>query len=219
MEGLLKVKNSDVKLLTKKLIIFLLGLFIIQCGVAIFLQISIGSDPFTVLTKGISNLFNISVGNGNLLLSVLFVLAIIFIFKEIKRINIGTVIALVFAGVFINLMNSILSPLNLINSHIVVKLILVLLSCLLVAIGFSMENSTKLGVAPNDLFILILAEKTNIQYKWIRIFFDLTILIIGFLLCGTNTLGSTLGIGTIINALIQGPMIQLLMDKIENLLW
>ena len=54
-------------------------------------------------------------------------------------------------------MNSILSPLNLINSHIVVKLILVLLSCLLVAIGFSMENSTKLGVAPNDLFILILA--------------------------------------------------------------
>lgn len=219
MEGLLKVKNSDVKLLTKKLIIFLLGLFIIQCGVAIFLQISIGSDPFTVLTKGISNLFNISVGNGNLLLSVLFVLAIIFIFKEIKRINIGTVIALVFAGVFINLMNSILSPLNLINSHIVVKLILVLLSCLLVAIGFSMENSTKLGVAPNDLFILILAEKTNIQYKWIRIFFDLTILIIGFLLCGTNTLGSTLGIGTIINALIQGPMIQLLMDKVENLLW
>ena len=219
MEGLLKVKNSDVKLLTKKLIIFLLGLFIIQCGVAIFLQISIGSDPCTVLTKGISNLFNISVGNGNLLLSVLFVLAIIFIFKEIKRINIGTVIALVFAGVFINLMNSILSPLNLINSHIVVKLILVLLSCLLVAIGFSMENSTKLGVAPNDLFILILAEKTNIQYKWIRIFFDLTILIIGFLLCGTNTLGSTLGIGTIINALIQGPMIQLLMDKVENLLW
>ena len=219
MEGLLKVKNSDVKLLTKKLIIFLLGLFIIQCGVAIFLQISIGSDPFTVLTKGISNLFNISVGNGNLLLSVLFVLAIIFIFKEIKRINIGTVIALVFAGVFINLMNSILSPLNLINSHIVVKLILILLSCLLVAIGFSMENSTKLGVAPNDLFILILAEKTNIQYKWIRIFFDLTILIIGFLLCGTNTLGSTLGIGTIINALIQGPMIQLLMDKVENLLW
>ena len=219
MEGLLKVKNSDVKLLTKKLIIFLLGLFIIQCGVAIFLQISIGSDPFTVLTKGISNLFNISVGNGNLLLSVLVVLAIIFIFKEIKRINIGTVIALVFAGVFINLMNSILSPLNLINSHIVVKLILVLLSCLLVAIGFSMENSTKLGVAPNDLFILILAEKTNIQYKWIRIFFDLTILIIGFLLCGTNTLGSTLGIGTIINALIQGPMIQLLMDKVENLLW
>ena len=219
MEGLLKVKNSEVKLLTKKLIIFLLGLFIIQCGVAIFLQISIGSDPFTVLTKGISNLFNISVGNGNLLLSVLVVLAIIFIFKEIKRINIGTVIALVFAGVFINLMNSILSPLNLINSHIVVKLILVLLSCLLVAIGFSMENSTKLGVAPNDLFILILAEKTNIQYKWIRIFFDLTILIIGFLLCGTNTLGSTLGIGTIINALIQGPMIQLLMDKVENLLW
>ena len=213
------MKNSDVKLLTKKLIIFLLGLFIIQCGVAIFLQISIGSDPFTVLTKGISNLFNISVGNGNLLLSVLFVLAIIFIFKEIKRINIGTVIALVFAGVFINLMNSILSPLNLINSHIVVKLILVLLSCLLVAIGFSMENSTKLGVAPNDLFILILAEKTNIQYKWIRIFFDLTMLIIGFLLCGTNTLGSTLGIGTIINALIQGPMIQLLMDKVENLLW
>lgn len=212
------MQNFNAKILAKKLIIFLLGLFIIQTGVSLFLQISIGTDPFTVFTNGISKIFNINIGNGNLLLSIFFVLVIILIFKEIKRINIGTLIALVFAGIFINLSNSMLSPLNLSSMNIIVKLVLVVLSCLLVAIGFSMENATNLGVAPNDLFILIFTEKTKIQYKWIRIGFDLTFLTIGFLLCGIDTFGSTLGIGTIINALIQGPMIQFCMERIKILL-
>lgn len=162
------MKNLNVKLLIKKLIIFLLGLFIIQSGVALFLQISIGTDPFTIFTKGIAKIFNINVGNGNLILSIIFVLIIIFIFREIKRINIGTLIALVFAGVFINLMNSALDPLNLVNYNIFVKITLVCVSCFLIAIGFSMQNATKLGVAPNDLFILIFTEKTKMQYKWIK---------------------------------------------------
>lgn len=208
---------NNFKLLLKKLLIFFLGLFTIQAGVAIFLQVAIGADPFTIFTQGIAKTFNINVGNGNLLLSIIFTLIVICIFKGLKQINIGTLIALIFAGVFINFINTILAPLNLNSCPIIVKIFLTAFSCLIIAIGFSLEKATNLGVAPNDLFILLFTEKTNIQYKWIRIGIDLTFLIVGFLLCGIDTFGSTVGIGTIINALIQGPMIQFFMHRIDKL--
>lgn len=209
---------NNFKVLLKKLSIFFLGLFIIQTGVALFLQTSIGADPFTIFTKGIAKIFNINVGNGNLLLSIIFTLIVIVIFKGIKQINIGTLIALLFAGVFINLMNSLLEPLNLSSYGILIKAGLVILSCLIIAIGFSLEKATDLGVAPNDLFILLFTEKIKLEYRWVRIGIDLTFLTIGFLLCGIDTFGTTIGIGTLINAFIQGPMIQFFMDRTDKLI-
>lgn len=209
---------NTFKLLLKKLVIFFMGLLIIQTGVALFLQISIGTDPFTIFTNGIAKLFNINVGNGNLLLSIFFTLTVIFLLKGIKQINIGTLIALLFAGVFINIMNYVLEPLNLSSYGLLTKMIFVVLSCLLIAIGFSLEKSANLGVAPNDLFILLFTEKVNIEYRWVRIVIDLTFTIIGFLLCGIDTIGTTLGIGTIITALVQGPMIQFFMGRIEKII-
>ena len=43
---------------TKRNIIFLIGMSIIQFGVALFLIMYIGSDPFTVFTQGLANTLN-----------------------------------------------------------------------------------------------------------------------------------------------------------------
>jgi len=72
--------------------------------------------------------------------------------------------------------------------------------------------SANIGVAPNDLIPLMLQEKLKCQYKWIRITLDLSYLIIGFLL------GGVVGIGTVISALCQGPIIQFFMPKIDKIL-
>ena len=37
----------------KRIIIFFIGMSIIQFGVALFLRMNIGSDPFTVFTQGL----------------------------------------------------------------------------------------------------------------------------------------------------------------------
>lgn len=208
----------DLKIFLRKLLIFFIGLLIIQTGVAIFIQTAIGSDPFTVFTQGISKILHLSVGNANLVITFTFLVIIVFVFKKIKSINIGTLIALVFAGIFINLMNSVLSVFNFSNLNIFIRLLLVCFSCILIGIGFSMQNATNLGVAPNDLFILIVTERSSLSYKWIRIIFDLVLVIIGFLLCGLDSFGKTLGIGTILNALIQGPIIHFFMPKVEYIL-
>lgn len=195
---------------------FLAGLLIIQTGVAIFIQTSIGADPFTIFTTGIARLLHMNVGNANLFLSIIFTLVIVVVFREWKQINIGTVMALAFAGVCINLMNRVIMPLSLGSFPVPVRLLFVVISCILIAVGFSMEKACDLGVAPNDLFILIFTDKTRIEYRFVRIGIDITFLMVGFLLCGVNTFGSTLGFGTVLNALIQGPLIQFFMEHIEK---
>ena len=44
--------------LTKRLILFFIGMSIIQLGVALFLKTNIGSDPFTVFTQGLATVLN-----------------------------------------------------------------------------------------------------------------------------------------------------------------
>ena len=44
--------------LTKRIVLFFLGMSIIQLGVALFLKTNIGSDPFTVFTQGLSMALN-----------------------------------------------------------------------------------------------------------------------------------------------------------------
>ena len=74
----MKIKSINFKKLFIQLIIFFLGLWIIQCGVAIFLNANIGSDPFTLFTQGVSKTLNITPGNANRIITliILFVLSL-----------------------------------------------------------------------------------------------------------------------------------------------
>lgn len=204
------MKNFNYLLFLKKLILFFAGLWIIQTGVAIFIKANIGSDPFTVFTQGISNLLNITTGRANLVILSIFFIVILFTSR--KSINIGTILAVISAGFFIDLMSSLLSALSFESYNIIIKCIIILLGCVIIAIGFSMLMSANLGVAPNDLIPLMIQEKLNCQYKWVRITLDLSFLIIGFFL------GGIVGIGTIIAALCQGPIIQFFMPIIDKIL-
>ena len=51
-------KLKEVSRLVKRLVLFFIGMSIIQFGVAVFLQTSIGSDPFTVFTQGLATVLN-----------------------------------------------------------------------------------------------------------------------------------------------------------------
>lgn len=74
----------------KKLLLFLLGMSIIQFGVALFLRMNIGSDPFTVFTQGLANTLNnlgmnVTTGTANrIILVVLFMYNIIIKQKPYK---------------------------------------------------------------------------------------------------------------------------------------
>ena len=191
---------------TKRIIIFFIGMSIIQFGVALFLKINIGSDPFTVFTQGLANTLNnlgVNATTGTANRIILIVLFSIILLLNKSHIKIGTMICVVGVGPIIDLGVSMVSILPVESYNYLLKMFLIALGCFIIAIGFSMLSATKVGVAPNDIIPFIIKERTNWQYRWIRIVMDAVLLISGFML------GGTVGVGTIIAMATTGPFIQL----------
>ena len=191
---------------TKRIIIFLIGMSIIQFGVALFLRMNIGSDPFTVFTQGLANTLNnlgVNATTGTANRIILIVLFSIILLLNKSHIKIGIMICVVGVGPIIDLGVSMVSILPVESYNYLLKMFLIALGCFIIAIGFSMLSATKVGVAPNDIIPFIIKERTNWEYRWIRILMDAVLLISGFML------GGTVGVGTIIAMATTGPFIQL----------
>ena len=198
------------KNLIKRLVLFFIGVWIIQTGVAIFINVNIGSDPFTVLTQGLAKTLSITTGTANIMITSTCFIAILITSR--KSIKIGTILSLVSAGPFIDLMLSVTNIVPFNNFNMIIKIILLCISCIIIAIGFSTLKATDLGVAPNDLVPLIIQEKVNCNYQWIRISMDSLFVIAGFLL------GGKVGLGTIVAVLLTGPAIQFFMPKLDKII-
>ena len=152
--------NKKLNLL-KKIILFFLGVFIIQLGVAIFLKTSIGSDPFTVFTQGLSFLLNTTPGRANMI--ILIVTTILIVIFDRKRIKVGTVICAFGVGPIIDLCVNITSNLPVDSLNIVLKSLVIVGGCFLIAIGFSILSATNVGVAPNDIVPFIIQDKLKFE--------------------------------------------------------
>lgn len=190
----------------KKLLLFLLGMSIIQFGVALFLRMNIGSDPFTVFTQGLANTLNnlgmnVTTGTANRI--ILVVLFSIILLLNKNHIKIGTIICVIGVGPIIDLGIRVVSVLPVESYSYLLKMFLIALGCFIIAIGFSILSATKVGVAPNDIIPFIIKERINCEYRWIRICMD------AFLLIGGFMLGGTVSVGTIIAMATTGPFIQL----------
>lgn len=222
--------NKAINLI-KRLILFFVGMSIIQFGVALFLKTNIGSDTFTVFTQGLAETLDktslkdfsivkwiagsdkVTPGVANMIIYL--ALFVIIIFIEKKRINIGTLICVVGVGPIIDLGVKVVSYFPVESYNYFIRALLVVFGCLIIAIGFSVLSATNVGVAPNDIVPFIIQDKTKFQYRWIRIGLDGGYLIIGFLL------GGKIGLGTIISMLAIGPFIQFCLpygEKFVNLI-
>lgn len=205
--------------LVKKLVLFFIGMTIIQFGVALFLKTQIGSDPMTVFTQGLADALNktpikdlgfvkmiagsntVTTGVANMI--ILVILTVIILIVDRKRINIGTLICVVGVGPIIDLGVKVISYFPVENNNLFVKMLLVLFGCLIIAVGFSVLSASDIGVAPNDIIPFIIQDKTKAQYRTVRIIMDAVLLIGGYLL------GGVVGIGTIISMIATGPFIQM----------
>ena len=204
--------------LIKRLVMFFVGMSIIQFGVALFLKTSIGSDSFTVFTEGLATVLNktglkdlsivhmitgraeVTPGVANMIILIVLFIGILIVDR--KRIKIGTLICVIGVGPIIDLGVKAVSYFPIESANIFIKMLLVLGGCFIIAVGFSIMSESDIGVAPNDIVPFIIKDKLNCQYRWVRIAFDATFLIVGFIL------GGKVGIGTIIAMLAIGPFIQ-----------
>ena len=197
------------KQILKRMLVWLIGLAVIQVGVALFLNLGLGSDPFTLFTQGIARKLDISQGTANRILTLVFLGTLFGIDR--KQIRIGTFLAIIGAGVILDGILKFTAPLHMENYNVWVKMALFMAGCVIICIGFPILKSSELGVAPNDLIYLALVNKLKRSYAMVRISVDSFYMILGIIL------GGVIGIGTMLCIVLLGPLMDVFFPKVERI--
>ncbi|WP_236620370.1 hypothetical protein [Sporolactobacillus laevolacticus] len=96
-------KSNWLELLAKSILSFI-GVAILALGATLCKQGHIGLDPFTALNIGVSKKIHLSLGIYQLLVNVFIIIFVILLDR--KKIGIGTIINMVFAGFMIDWFSS-----------------------------------------------------------------------------------------------------------------
>ena len=181
------------------LIILLVGLWIFGTGDAILIAAGIGNTPWTVLAEGIANNIDRSVGQATFLVSV----AVLFLWIPLKeKPGIGTILnAIVIAAAIEVMVPRLPTP-----DNFEIALLQVLAGVLLIGIGSGLYLTANLGPGPRDGWMTGLQKASGIPIGRVRGAIEVSVLALGWLL------GGTFWVGTILFAVLIGPVVAICLN-------
>ena len=197
--------KQSLKEVVIRCVILLVGLVIAHLGVTLFLLSNLGSDPFNVFVQGlyktISKVIKGSfITHGRVHMVISFIIIIILLKVDSTYIKIGTVLCMVCGGPIIDMFNFILNPILGGFDNIIIRMIISMCGCIILAYGMTIVIKSEAGTGPNDLVALAISEKKNTPFSITRIVVDGFFTVIGFLL------SATVGLGTVICMVLVGPI-------------
>lgn len=205
------MKKLNLKLWTVKVLILMLGLTIAHLGCTLFIQSTLGNDPYNVLIQGLFRTLQGLTGwdfltHGTVHVAVCFIIIVVLLFVDRSYIKIGTVLCMVCGGPIIDLFTIILKDIVNENSVLPIRIAALVLGCFILAFGMTIVIKSDCGTGPNDLVAVVISDKTKKNFGIIRIIVDVLFVGIGFLLSGT------VGAGTVVCAFLVGPVANLFLN-------
>lgn len=186
------MKNSMIKLLR-----LFVGFFICAIGIVCTINASLGLTPWDVLHQGLSKTINITVGQASMTVGFIFIILDIILGENLGW---GTVLNMIFIGVFIDLLmiNEIIPIANTLFSGVV----MMFLGMMTLGIGCVFYIGAGFGSGPRDGMMIAMHKKFNRPIKIIRSIMEICALIVGYFL------GGSIGVGTLIAAIGLGYCMQ-----------
>ena len=185
---------------TKRIIMAFFGVMITGFCVGAFQKASLGVDPFTCLVTAFANLFHSTYSTFYLIITGALLIAVFFINRH--YIGIATIFNLLGTGIAADFMYNLLDR-CLPNPSLVTRFAILAIGVLVTCFSSSLYFTADLGVSAYDAVALTAAHKYKLAaFRVCRISTDLICVIMGFF-CHV-----TIGIGTVITALLMGPIIQ-----------
>lgn len=191
-------------------LIYLISLFIISLGASLSIKANLGTSPLICLPYVCSLITNLSVGIVIFLFTILFIVIQIALLGKgfEKRQYLQLVIGFIFSFFvdFSLMIVNFINPIGYIN-----QFLLLLFSCLVVAFGVLLEIQTEVVYLPADGVIVAISKVLKKDFPKVKPFVDTSMVIIAAVL-SIIFLGYLAGVreGTIISALIIGPIVKIL---------
>ena len=178
----------------KRVLILFFGLAIFGLGDGLIIQSGLGNAPWSVLAQGISLKSGLSIGTSTLIIGAL-VLSLWIPLRE--RPGFGTLSNIIIISLFIEIGTNIFPKQESIYSGLVFTLV----GIAMVGIGSSLYITCGLGPGPRDGAMTGLHQRTGVRVGRVRLGIEVVVSIAGALL------GGTLGLGTLLFALLIGQSV------------
>ena len=196
----------------------LLGILLIGICVTCYRLSEFGVDPFSGMNLGISGFIGWSFGNWQLVANILILVVVFFTVRHL--IGPGTVINMVGVGYTVDFLCWVVLDVLKVEMTLPLRILALCLGTLFASLGVALYMIADMGLAPYDSVALIIEKLTKgkVPFQFARVASDITVIVIGvaFCLAAGNNVWLIVGIGTIANALLNGPLIQFFRKRIEK---
>lgn len=186
---------------------FLAGMIIMALGISMTIKGQrLGIGPWDVLHIGLFNKLGLSIGTWNIITGLLIILCVSIVTREWPKM--GTWINIVTIGLCIDLFNWLLPDFTTLWE----QAIIFITGIIVLGYGAAIYVSPNMGAGPRDSLMLLLVDKFNFSIKGIRTAIEVIVAILGWLL------GGPVGIGTVLIAILIGPIIHYALPQSQTVL-
>ena len=182
--------------LPRRLTQLMVGLTLYGVAMAMMVRATLGLDPWDVLHVGLVELTGLSMGT----LVIIVGFAVLLLWIPLRQWpGLGTVANAIWIGVATDVGLSLISA----PDWLWARTALMLSAIVINAIGGALYIGSQLGPGPRDGLMTGLHARTGLSLRLVRTSLELTVLAVGWLL------GGVVGVGTVLYAVLIGPLVQL----------
>ncbi len=191
-----------------KTIKVMLGILLAGIGTAILYELGWGSNPSATMIEGLSVFFNLNYGVSGIIINMIFILMLLLFDR--KLIGVETVLITFFFGYFIEAGVILLSPFGIAEMNMTIKSIMLVIGCVLTAIGLGYYVGQFYGTGTMDAMSVIFAEKCHIKFSYCRWGLDILMMVSGVFM------GASWGAGTIGSIIVTAPIMEIIIHKLKE---
>lgn len=197
-------------------ILYVFSIFLISLGASISIKANLGTSPLICLPYVSSLILHISVGTASVIFTLTLIsLQIILLRRDFAKIQFLQIIMGTIFSFFIDFSLMLVNFLN--PTNYAEQMILLLISCVVVAFGVLFEIKSEVVYLPPDGFIVAVSKVLKREFAKVKPFVDTSMVVIAVIL-SVVFLGYLAGVreGTLISAIIIGPIVKWLKKYLDS---
>ena len=178
------------------------GVLLVGIGVAFNNCAGFGNDPIGIVYDGIRNaggMDHAQLGMASNVVNLSLLVLLFFIGRH--YLSVGTFVYLLPYGFCVDAGNLLYRQLAW-SEGTGARILFSVIGCSLVCLGVAIYITVDIGVDPFTGIVLVLRDRLKKEYRYVKIGFDVTMIVVG------TALGGKLGLVTVITAFAVGPVIQ-----------
>lgn len=200
--------------MVKRVVLSLISIVVMGFGISLFSVSGFGVDPFTSMNMNVASTLGIGFGTYQLIVNFVILLYVIIVAHR-GLVGVGTVFNMVGCGYCCQFFQGLIQPIVDEYYTMAIRLPLLIVGIITLCFASSLFFTANVGVGPYDALGFMLSRGTKIKFKWVRVFTDVTVVLIGLVVSGGLTAlinGDfsqihNIGIGTVITAFCTGPLV------------